>query len=954
MEDAEKLKLSLQTSFLDSGFESDEGLRSKLLINDYHKGTKVLSHLLSNLKACDEFFFSVAFITTGGLVMLLDTLRELEEKGIKGKIITTNYLNFSQPRALKRLLGFKNIEVKVYDKDNFHTKGYIFKKGNHYDLIVGSSNLTQDALTKNQEWNLKISSLTHGEITQNILQEFNQLFAESTKLTEEWIEEYSKIYKSIRVINTQVEALSEEKRIIRPNTMQTEALNNLAELRIEGKNKALLISATGTGKTYLSAFDVMQYNPRKVLFVVHREQIAKAAMKSFKNIFGDTKTYGILSGNSHDVDADFLFCTIQTISKTEYMHGFVPDYFDYIIFDEVHRAGAASYKKIIDYFKPKFLLGMTATPERSDGFNIYELFDYNIAYEIRLQKALENDMLCPFHYFGVSEIEVDGEIIDDTSSLNYLVSEERVDYIVKQAKFYGHSGNRVKGLVFCSRNEEARILSEEFNKRGYHTLALSGANTQQERENAVRRLSQDDGLDNLDYIFTVDIFNEGVDIPEVNQIIMLRPTESAIIFVQQLGRGLRKVGSKDYVVVIDFIGNYNNNYLIPIALSGDRTFSKDALRAYVMEGICVVPGCSTIMFDKISEQKIFDSINRSNFSTLKQIKAEYVKLKDKVGRIPTLNDFYEFGAIDPQIIISNSDSYHAFLKKAEPEYQAQLGERQEKSLIFVSKEISNGKRLHELAILGELIESEELSIGTLESILDAYGIKPDIASIKSAINCLNNKFNIEQERKKYGNISYCSLDGEIIRRNATFGMMLKSRAYYSQLQDLLTYAMKVFEKEYRETYRNTNLVLYKKYSKKDVCKLLNWDKNEQGTVYGYRAKHGTCPIFVTYKKSDDISESTKYNEHFINRNIFSWVTRSRRTTESSELQPIIHNKKFGNTLHLFIKKADSEGSDYYYLGIAEPTKAIDVVQENTGLPIVSMQLVLKDPVREDIYDYLRR
>lgn len=954
MDDAEKLKLSLQTSFLDSDFESDEDLRSKLLINDYHKGTKVLSHILSNLKTCDEFFFSVAFVTMGGLVMLLDTLKELEAKGIKGKIITTNYLNFSEPRALNKLLSFKNIEVKVYDKDNFHTKGYIFKKGNHYDLIVGSSNLTQDALTKNQEWNLKISSLTHGEIAQNVLNEFNQLFMESTKLTEEWIADYSQIYKRIKTLNAQVESLTEETSVVRPNTMQTEALDNLAELRIAGKDKALLISATGTGKTYLSAFDVQRYNPRKMLFIVHREQIAKAAMKSFKNIFGNTKTYGLLSGNSRDTDVDFLFCTMQTISKTEYLHGFNPNYFDYIIIDEVHRAGAASYKKIIDYFRPKFFLGMTATPERSDGFNIYELFDYNIAYEIRLQKALENDMLCPFHYFGVSEIEVDGEIIDDASGLNYLVSDERVDYIIKQAKFYGHSGNRTKGLIFCSRNDEARLLSEEFNKRGYHTIALSGTNTQQERENAVRRLSQDDGLDNLDYIFTVDIFNEGVDIPEVNQIIMLRPTESAIIFVQQLGRGLRKVSSKDYVVVIDFIGNYNNNYLIPIALSGDRTFSKDALRQYVMEGICIVPGCSTIMFDKISEQKIFDSINRSNFSTLKQIKAEYAKLKEKVGRIPTLNDFYEFGAIDPQIIIDNSDSYHAFLKKAESEYRAQLGEQQEKSLIFVSKELSNGKRLHELAILGELIESEELSIGTLESILDAYGIKPDIASINSAINVLSNGFNVEQERKKYGNISYCELDGEIIRRSAAFGMMLKSRTYHAQLQDLLTYATKVFEKEYRGVYRNTNLVLYKKYSKKDVCRLLNWDKNEQGTVYGYRAKHGTCPIFVTYEKSEDISESTKYEEHFINRNIFSWMTRSNRTTQSGELQPIIHNKKFENILHLFVKKADSEGSSYYYLGIVEPTKAIDVIQEKTGLPIVNMQLVLKDPVREDIYDYLRR
>jgi hypothetical protein len=376
-----------------------------------------------------------------------------------------------------------------------------------------------------------------------------------------------------------------------------------------------------------------------------------------------------------------------------------------------------------------------------------------------------------------------------------------------------------------------------------------------------------------------------------------------------------------------------------------------------MEGICIVPGCSTIMFDKISEQKIFDSINRSNFSTLKQIKAEYTKLKEKVGRIPTLNDFYEFGAIDPQIIIDNSDSYHAFLKKAEPEYQAQLGEQQEKSLIFVSKELSNGKRLHELAILGELIESEELSIGTLESILDAYGIKPDIASINSAINVLSNGFNVEQERKKYGKLSYCSLDGDIIRRSAAFGMMLKSRAYHAQLQDLLTYATKVFEKEYRGVYRNTNLVLYKKYSKKDVCRLLNWDKNEQGTVYGYRAKHGTCPIFVTYEKSEDISESTKYEEHFINRNIFSWMTRSRVSLDSSESQEIIHHNENGLKIYLFIKKSDGEGTDFYYMGRVTPIAHQETtIADKNGrlLPIMNFRMRLKHTVRNDIYDYLTK
>lgn len=288
--------------------------------------------------------------------------------------------------------------------------------------------------------------------------------------------------------------------------------------------------------------------------------------------------------------------------------------------DEVHRAGAKSYKTIIDYFQPKFLLGMSATPERSDGFDIFELFDHNIAYEIRLNDAMKEDLICPFHYFGITELTVEGKIIDDQTQFNHLVSDARVQYIKEKVEFYGYSGSRVKGLVFCSRNEEAQNLSKKFNDIGYRTVALSGASSQEERAEAVQRLGQDENEGALDYIFTVDIFNEGVDIPEINQVVMLRPTKSAIIFVQQLGRGLRKVFGKEYVVVLDFIGNYDNNYLIPIALSGDQSYNKDNIRRYVAESNRIIYGCSTINFDKITRERIYKSIDHADFNDLKIIK----------------------------------------------------------------------------------------------------------------------------------------------------------------------------------------------------------------------------------------------------------------------------------------------------------------------------------------------
>ena len=458
---------------------------------------------------------------------------------------------------------FDNIEVCIYEDEQigFHPKGYIFKNNNNYKIIIGSSNLTQSALATNQEWNIMIDASSDNDFVEEINNEFKLQWQHSVPLTKEWIEEYEKTYipKSIPI--------NHKHQNIQPNLMQQEALASLSALRNQKKDKALLISATGTGKTYLSAFAVKNADPKRMLFVVHRENIVHEAMNTYKNIIKN-HTFGLFTGNDKDINSDYIFATIQTIHKQKYRELFKLDTFDYIIIDEVHRAGAASYQELIDYFKPQFLLGMSATPERSDHFDIYKMFDYNIAYEIRLQQAMEYDLLCPFHYYGISDIAVDGISIDDKTSFNNLVTEVRVNHIIDKIELYSYSGNKARGLIFCSRKDEAIELSNLFNQKGYHTVALTSDDSEIKRQNAIDKLEND----NLDYIFTVDIFNEGIDIPKINQIIMLRPTQSAIIFVQQLGRGLRKNASKDYVVVIDFIGNYEKNFLIPIALSGNYTY----------------------------------------------------------------------------------------------------------------------------------------------------------------------------------------------------------------------------------------------------------------------------------------------------------------------------------------------------------------------------------------------
>ena len=676
------LSESIQTGFINQLIQSDKSYRPELLTNDHKKGKKVLTTIIRELQTCDEFWFSVAFITTGGVAVLMNTLIELEKNNIKGKILASQYLNFTQPEALIRIKKFKNIELKIATKGEFHSKGYLFKKDGLYDLIIGSSNLTQTALCSNKEWNLKISATDESELINQAVAEFQKEFDTAQEVTADYLEKYKLLWRAQSEYQRKVNQGGDtiQPSTISPNVMQQEALRNLDRLRSEGKNKALLISATGTGKTYLSAFDVQIVKPKKFLFVVHRKIIAEDAKRTFERLFGHEITTGIYSGKERELEADYLFCTVQTLSKQENLDRFSTDHFDYIVFDETHRATADSYTRIINYFTPKFMLGMTATPERTDGADVFKLFDYNIAYEIRLHEALSEDMLSPFHYYGITDLTIGGEEVADKTEFNKLYAQERVDRVIENAKKYGCDDGEVRGLVFCSSIDISTKLSEAFNKRGYVTIALSGTSSDKEREDAIRKLESKVKPEKLDYIFTVDIFNEGVDIPRVNQIIMLRPTQSAIIFVQQLGRGLRKASGKDYLTVIDFIGNYENNYLLPIALYGDKTYNKDSLRKLLASGSSLMPGSSTIDFDRIAKERIFEALNKVNMSKLVDLKKDYNDLKNKIGRIPMMLDFLKYGSRDPWLYVKSKKSYLNFINYVEEEYQDSLNKGELKLL----------------------------------------------------------------------------------------------------------------------------------------------------------------------------------------------------------------------------------------------------------------------------------
>ena len=955
-----------KTALIDANYSSNLAYKPQFISNDYKTGRKVLSSIEEELANCESFMISVAFITMSGITPLLQTLKELETKGIRGKILTTDYLTFSEPKALDKLASLQNIELKMYRskeaKHGFHTKGYLFQRNGSYSIIVGSSNMTLSALTCNKEWNTKLVSTEQGEYAKNVLAEFDSLWdSEYAVSYENFIQYYSKEYELVKEqkrIAKEQKVVEIEQYKLHPNMMQVAFIKNLNALRENGAERALLISATGTGKTYASAFALREENPKKALFIVHREQIAKQAMKSYKKVFGATKRFGLLSGNYKDYEADYLFATMQMMSKKDVMEQFAPDTFDTIIIDEVHRAGAESYQRIMSYFEPEFWLGMTASPERMDGFNIFELFDYNIAYEIRLGQALEEDLLCPFHYFGITEMDIDGQIVDDNTSFNYLVHDDRVDHIIEKAKYFGYSGNRVKGLVFCRNINDGKALSEKFNERGYRTVFLSGDDSQEVREKSIERLTQESDENRLDYIFTVDIFNEGVDIPEVNQVIMLRPTQSPVVFVQQLGRGLRKAEDKEYVVILDFIGNYENNFMIPIALSGDRSYNKDTIRKYVREGSRIIPGGSTIHFDEISKKRIFDAIDKTNImNSIAFLKEKYIALKNKLGKVPSILDFYEYGEIDPMLFIEKERTYDSFVRKVDKDYTTVFLEQDETVLDFVSQLLINGKRPHELIMLQLLMEKESFTKIEFKERLIEIGEIYREEDYRAAINVLSLGFiNAPSDKKRYESMRIIDTDTFVKERMNLVGTMyqkMNQAEFKMELSNLIQYGLKKWQNEYKN-HDEDNLVLYKKYSRKDVCRLLNWEKDESSTMYGYRNKYNTCPIFVTYEKKEDISSSTKYDDQFINPQLFSWMTRSNVTLESKESQSIINHKENGLKIYLFVKKSDGEGTDFYYMGKVEPVSYRQtVIQNDKGkdLPIVNFELKLEHEVRSDIYDY---
>lgn len=738
----------------------------------------------------------------------------------------------------------------------------------------------------------------------------------------------------------------------------------------------------GTGKTYASAFAMRELGFKRVLFLVHRGQLARQTKKPYEKVFAKSVSMGLVGAGYHEYDADYVFATVQTLNRDEHLLQFDKDAFDCIVLDEAHHVTADTYQKIMKHFSPKLWLGMTATPDKRDdnvaGRNVYELFNYQIAYEIRLQQAMEENLLCPFHYFGITDLSIVGDD-KDNRDFSMLTSDERVKHIIQQANYYGYSGEKVKGLIFCSSIKETQELSYKFNNivnpdtgEYFRTIALNGDANEQERQDAFERLAMNESEANvhkqpLDYIFSVEILNEGVDIVEVNQVIMLRPAQSPIVFIQQLGRGLRKADGKEYVVILDFIGNYNNNFMIPIALSGDRTYNKDNIRRYIMEGGRIIPGASTVHFDEISKKRIFASVDNANFSDIKLIKENYTNLKNKLGRIPALKDFDDYGEMDVIRIFDNNSlgSYYKFLVKYEKDYKIRLSQEEEKIVEFISKKLANGKRIQELQLLKRtLLYANGLSkcglfTGLSQDLL-TYGKSISKEQQENIINVMTNEFPAGSSKKTYSQCVFIEKEGNDYKPTKTFLEMLSNRDFYNVIKELVDFGISRYERDYKQSYDVTDFVLYQKYTYEDVCRLLNWEQNEVPLNIGgykYDKKTKTFPVFINYDKSDDISDTTKYEDHFVPgfRDRLIAISKSGRSLQSEDVQNFLKAKERGIRVELFVRKNkdDKISKEFYYLGhMTASGNTKEFTMPNTQKTAVEIEWILDVPVREDIYEYI--
>ena len=907
-----------------------------------------LDKIKDNLRRCKSFAFSVSFIKRAGLVLLFKDIEAAVERGAKGRIITSTYQNFTDIESLKSFFALQckhenfNCHLdyecfrdsKNYSTIGYHSKGYLFEFDDCYEVIVGSSNITRYALLKNIEWDVVVSEKTT-DVYEKAMQEFDEKWSQTHLLNTEIINLYSnKLNFAIERWDMDYDIATSN---IKPNFMQRKALKELNRYRAVGTSRALVVAAAGSGKTYLAAFDALNFNPKRLLYIVHEGSILKKSLETFVDVFGNNVTYGIFSGESKEMDADFVFATNITMCKS--LELFSKNEFDYIIIDECHHATAETYKKIIGYFEPEFLLGLTATPERMDNQDVFDLFDKNVPYELRLRDAIINDLVVPFKYFGIRDQLVDYGLSksEERKMIAQLASEEHADFISAQIEAHRGKG-KLKALAFCRNITHARMMCEALGER-YKTAYLTGRNDIGERIRAYNDLQSDDA--ELEILFTVDILNEGVDIPGVNMVLFLRPTESSTIFIQQLGRGLRKYDNKSYVTVLDFIGNsYKRSVQIAFALgslSKNFIMEKKLMQSLVrddFEALGLKEYGVEINVDDLSKEEIINYIENENFNSLSYMKQDYFNFKKYINSefYPKYMDFLNNDCA-PDMLRFMSIKIDG--KKTVSYYNFLHGIGEENLPTFSEKQILFANYLS--AMLPLVRKHEYLIFDCL-----TRGVY-DISDIKLFLE--QNIENCKTAEIEHA-IHYMCQSGFVTKKGNTICLNVNVDSEFEEyVKDLISYGLTRYLIDFGDT---NDFKLWQSYRMDQVQMkfLKNPQHNQLGTYY----YDDEVVIFASLKKDASVEERLNYNDKFLEPGLFQWETMA--DVSDSDM----HKLKNSKLAHLFIRKVSAENGivlPFTYVGtgkLTNPRKRVKF-DNKKGKDVVTYLFDI--PMENELPDYLQ-
>ena len=913
---------------------------------------KFIDKIKRNIDTCQAFFFSVSFIKKPGLQLLAPNIEAALARGVKGKLITSTYQNFTDVDSLQFFYSLQSrypaqfacrLDRECFRDINgntvgFHSKGYLFEFEDHTELLVGSSNITVYALLKNVEWDVSVIDEEASETYEAAKAEFDSLWEQTLPLSHDLISEYrTRLYYSIERWDMDYDVANSE---IKPNYMQRRALKELNRVRAMGATKALITASAGSGKTFLAAFDALNFNPRRLLYIVHEGSILMKSYETFSRVFGSDRSYGVFNGEYKEQDADFVFSTNVTMANS--LELFEAHTWDYIIIDECHHSTAETYRKIIDYFKPQFLLGITATPERMDGEDVFSLFDQNVPYELRLRDAIINGLVVPFKYYGIRDELIEYGITQTRGHkfVEQFSDEAHCDFIYRMIEKHRQSGQKLKALAFCRDISHAIRMSQAMEDY-YNTRYLTGKNSVGERIRAFKDL-QDENAD-LEILFTVDILNEGVDIPGVNMVLFLRPTDSQTIFIQQLGRGLRKYEGKKYVTVLDFIGNdYKRSVQIAFALGSmaeNFVVEKNLVAALVADDFSSIGLADygvEIHLDDLSKKEILSYIDEVNFNTKTYLQQDYNNFKKYISasqypaHVDYLNNDYAPDLIkfmQSRISGRKNSSYLGFLKAIDEANLPSFNTRQEEFIKYVSEMLPIVRPYEYLMIQALMQWAGECRLDEVKRHVMINVRNYNQAAFDHALHYMQSS-------------GFFSLNtGTLSFNNIELGV-----EFDEYMQDLLGYGLGKYDVDFSDAANDEVFHLWAKYRKEQVQQLLL--NNPKDIMVGTKIYDGIVYAYVTVLKSSSTAENLKYADGYIDPDTFQWETVAN--VSDRELTAL----KNSQGIHIFVRKVDNEDGiqlPFTYVGRGK-MEYIDGSRKPNGAHLFRVSMDTTAP--EDIYfDY---